>query len=72
MINAPWYTPEEDVIFTGYAAEIELRSEKLDRFIELLLILDDPNDEESQQIILNELDLTLENRDIEYIKRRIR
>ena len=71
MINAPWYTPEEDVIFTGYAAEIESHKEKLDKFIELLRILDDPNDVEEQKIISDSLNLTITYEDIDYINERM-
>ena len=71
MINAPWYTPEEDVIFTCYAANIESHKEKLDKFIELLRILDDPDDIEEQKIISDSLNLTITYEDIDYINERM-
>lgn len=39
MIKAPWYSPEEDAAFTGYAAEIEARN----KFIKEIAAAVDPD-----------------------------
>ena len=60
MLKAPWYSPEEDLIFTAYAAkcEEEITMEKLaDRFCmpleEFKQFWAELSDEEAEEIIAN-------------------
>lgn len=70
MIKAPWYRPEEDVVFTLFAAE----QTKIEELINRLAQEEDPNDFWRQRMICRELDLNLDDLtddEIHYIEEEI-
>lgn len=70
MIKAPWYRPEEDVVFTLFAAE----QTKIEELINRLAKEEDPNDFWRQRMICRELDLNLDDltdNEIHYIEEEV-
>lgn len=78
MIKAPWYRPEEDLVFTVFAMEcegdVDTRQGKINKVIKLLAAVENPNDFETQCRIYDEIGIdsdTFTEDEIQFIIREV-
>ena len=78
MLKAPWYRPEEDIVFTLFAMEcegdIDTRQGKINKVIKLLAAAEDPNDFETQCRIYDEVGIdsdTFTEDEVQFIIREV-
>jgi hypothetical protein len=78
MLKAPWYRPEEDIVFTLFAMEcegdIDTRQGKIKKVIKLLAAAEDPNDFETQCRIYDEVGIdsdTFTEDEVQFIIREV-